>query len=143
MLSDRIVLKHDLSELRRMTQWLWTAAASAGIAEAMVHKLDLAANEAVTNIISYAFADAARHEITLDLEKTGGGARLVIRDDGVPFNILAVPEHAVPATLESAAIGCLGVHLIRGLTSRCEYQRENGFNVLMLETERELLTGNA
>lgn len=143
MSSDRIVLSNQVSELRRMTQWLWVTAASAGIAEALVQKLDLAANEAVTNIISYAYSDGMRHDITLELEKTGDGARLVIRDDGMPFNVLAVPEHAVPASLESAAIGGLGVHLIRGLTSRCEYQRENGFNVLLLETERELQTGNA
>jgi len=143
MLPDRIVLNNDLNELRRMTQWLRTSAASAGIADALVQKLDLAANEAVTNIISYAYSDAARHDITLDLEKTGGGARLTICDDGAPFNILEVPEHAVPASLESAAIGGLGVHLIRGLTSRCEYRRENGKNVLTLETERELQTGNA
>jgi serine/threonine-protein kinase RsbW len=135
MLGARIVIVNDVAELRRMTQWLWNAAASAGIAERLVRLLDVCANEAVANIISYAYDDAARHEIALELEKTADGARLVIRDDGRAFDVSKAPAPAAPASLDDARIGGLGIHLIRRMTSRCDYRRENGFNVLLLETE--------
>jgi anti-sigma regulatory factor (Ser/Thr protein kinase) len=135
MLGDRIVIVNEVTELRRMTQWLWTAAAGAGIAERLVHILDVCANEAVANIISYAYDDAVRHEIALDLSKTASGARLVIRDDGRAFDVSKAPAPATPASLDDARIGGLGIHLIRRMTSRCDYRRENGFNVLLLETE--------
>ena len=137
MLSERFVMANDLGELRRMTQWLWTHAAEAGIAEEQVHLLDVCANEAVTNIISYAYADSVRHEVTLELSRIASGARLVIRDDGKAFDVARAPKHVAPTSLSDAEIGGLGLELIRRMTSRCEYRREDGYNVLTLETAPE------
>jgi anti-sigma regulatory factor (Ser/Thr protein kinase) len=107
MHADRIVIGNRIEELRRMTHWLTESASAAGMAKDVVMKLDICANEAVMNIISYAFTDSSPHGIVLDLTAIGGGARLVIRDDGVPFNPLQLPEHAMPASLEDAEIGGL------------------------------------
>lgn len=132
---EKIVICNDLAELRRMSQWLSLSAARAAIPERLVPVLELCANEAVANIINYAFADRGPHEIIVELARTERGGILVIRDDGRPFDPLALPEFQPPATLEEARIGGLGVHLIRRMASRCEYRREGGMNVLCLEAE--------
>lgn len=133
MLGERIVVANRLDELPRMSQWLHDGAASLGLEESAAFALDVCANEAVTNIISYAYRDRLRHEITLELQGVANGARLVIRDDGRPFNLLEAPEHKVPGTIEEAKIGGLGILLIRRMMSRCSYERADGFNVLYLE----------
>jgi anti-sigma regulatory factor (Ser/Thr protein kinase) len=138
MHADRIIIGNRIEELRRMTYWLTDSASAAGMAKDLVMKLDVCANEAVMNIISYAFADSAPHEIVLDLTVISGGARLVIRDGGVPFNPLQLPEHTTPASLEDAEIGGLGVHL-----ARCDYQRDGGENVLCLEARQDPHPANA
>jgi anti-sigma regulatory factor (Ser/Thr protein kinase) len=143
MPGDHIVIGNDVSELRRMTRWLWVSAAEADISHDLVHTLDVVANEAVANIIDYAYEDKGRHDISLELTKTSSGATLVIRDDGKPFNLLEVPEHKIPAGIDDATIGGLGVHLIRRLTTRCEYRREDHFNVLLLEAKHTNQTANA
>jgi len=136
-------MANDVAELRRMTQWLQESAGAAGIAPDVVRILDQCANEAVVNIISYAYEDAKRHDIALELNKTAQGACLMIRDDGRPFNMLEVPEHTPAASLADAQIGGLGIHLIRRMTARCDYRREGGFNVLSLEALSRLQPCNA
>ena len=143
MPAERIIIGNDVSELRRMTDWLRASAAAAALPADLLHKLDVCANEAVTNIISYAYDDARRHEITVELNAIPNGAALVIRDDGKPFDFLAAPASAAPMSLDDAAVGGLGIQLIRRLATRCEYRRENGINVLSLETEHTLQPDNA
>ena len=133
MLGERIVIANRLDELPRMSQWLHDGAASLGLEESAAFALDVCANEVVTNIISYAYHDQLRHDIALELQGAGNGVRLVIRDDGKPFNLLDAPEHKAPGTIEEAGIGGLGILLIRRMMSRCSYERADGFNVLYLE----------
>jgi anti-sigma regulatory factor (Ser/Thr protein kinase) len=133
MRGERLTISNEIAELRRMSEWLVSSGLACGIHQDVLRKLELCANEAVTNIISYAYDDSQGHDITLELDKTATGARLIIRDDGKPFNPLEVPPHRQPARLADATPGGLGIHLIRGLMSRCAYQRENGINVLRLE----------
>jgi len=104
--------------------------------EELIQRMELCANEAVANVISYAYEGsdgAAAREIILESGPIAGGMRLVIRDDGRPFDPLAGPGHSVPASLADAEIGGLGIHLFRKLMSSCTYRREGGSNVLELD----------
>lgn len=143
LLGDRIVIGNRADELRRMTQWLRESAAALDIPQDLVFQLDVCANEAVYNIISYAYADAGHHEISLELTRTAQGARLVICDDGRPFDPLAAPAHAVAGGLEDAEVGGLGIHLMRSMMARCDYRRAGGINVLSLEARRHHQPGDA
>ena len=133
MLEEQIVIANQMGELRRMTEWLHDSLLAMEVAKDSVFKLDLCANEAVANIITYAYNDKGHHDIILEMRKTADGTSLVICDDGMPFNPLNTPEHQSPRGLPEARIGGLGIHLIRQMASRCNYQRVKGFNILSLE----------
>jgi len=135
MRGDRLTISNEMAELRRMSEWLVSSGLACGLQKEMLSRLEVCANEAVTNIIRYAYDDSKGHGITLELDKTATGARLVIRDDGKPFNVLETPEHRQSASLADARIGGLGIPLIRRLMSQCAYRRENGINVLCLEAQ--------
>jgi serine/threonine-protein kinase RsbW len=132
-MSGFLTIRNNESELRRMSQWLRDSARAASIPEELVFPLDVCANEVVGNIMSYAYEDAAAHEISLELAATPKGARLVIRDDGRPFNPLDEPEPQHPASLAEAQIGGLGIPIVRRMMAHCEYRREQRNNVLTLE----------
>ena len=142
MPDQRMVVLNDVAELRRMSTWLRQCADAAEMPADLAHKLDVCANEAVTNIISYAYDDGRHHEITLEFAETPSGLSLLIRDDGKPFNVQEAPEHAAPTSLDDAEIGSLGIHLMRRLLPQFDYQREDGFNVLTLNTGHKLAPGN-
>ena len=125
---------NDLDLLREMSNWVATACNSLGLPDALSFRLDLAANEAVANAISYGYPAGVRGEIELRISKANGDAVLEIEDDGVAFNPLEMPEPLHLESLEASRIGGLGVPLIRRSMAQCEYQRRAGRNVLILKS---------
>lgn len=142
MLTDRFVITNRIDELPRMTAWLLDCAAAAELPSGVTFNLDVCLTEAVFNIISYAYDDARSHDILLEMSITEGGARLVIRDDGRPFSLLAAALPATASSLEDARIGGLGIPLIRKMAD-CRYERVDGQNVLILELPQKPLSGHA
>jgi anti-sigma regulatory factor (Ser/Thr protein kinase) len=141
--SATLVVTNRIPELRRMSQWLHERCTLAGVSEELFQRLDLCANEALANIMSYAYSDDAVHDIALTLDAAFDHVRLAIRDDGKPFNPLAMPEHTIPASLAEASIGGLGVHLIRRMMTSCTYERLAAHNVLTLDASANTLSRHA
>lgn len=123
------------SEIPRMSLWLEQSLSDMEVPAAVRFKFDLSANEAVTNVIDYAFKDERSHQICLCLTLISGDLCLEISDDGRAFNPLDLDVEPIPTTLEEATPGGLGVKLIRHYMDRCDYRRENGVNHLMMVCE--------
>lgn len=97
------------------------------IEEEEMARVELACEEVLFNIISYASSD--RVEITIDPPLT-----IVIRDWGRPFNLLEeAPEVDQGASLEERPVGGLGVFLVSKVIQRVDYRREEDANVLSLK----------
>ena len=125
---------NDLDSLRDMSVWIAASCKALDFPEAVSYHLDLAANEAVANAISYGYPQGARGAIDLRIGKKAGQAILEIEDDGVPFNPLELAEPPRVQTLEESRIGGLGVPLIRRSIAQCDYQRRDGRNLLILRS---------
>lgn len=130
--QQQLVIANRVEEIPRMSAWLDAAMCQLGVDAALRFRFDLCANEAVTNIISYAYADAGAHAISLRLGTGDGSVQLSIVDDGIAFNPLTLPERVPPHSLEEAQIGGLGVELMRKLMDTCRYERRDERNVLTL-----------
>ena len=89
----------------------------------------LAAEEIVTNVIKYAYADTARHEIEIVLRLASDRAVLRVVDDGRAFDPLAAPAPDLALPVEEKPLGGVGIHLLRTL-AELEYTRADGRNVL-------------
>ena len=127
-------IDNDLDALREMSNWLASNCKGLGLPEALCFRLELAANEAVANTISYGYTAGARGEIALTLGTVDDHAVLEIEDDGLPFNPLALTDPPPAQSLEESRIGGLGVPLIRRSMALCDYQRRAGRNVLTLKS---------
>lgn len=130
-------LQNQTAEIARMSEWLETTLTSWGVDKAPLFRIDLSANEAVTNILSYAFPEGGQHDILLSLKYANNELELAITDDGMAFNPLAMPPHVQPATLADAQIGGLGIDLIRHYMDDCSYQRNGNKNSLILKLSLE------
>lgn len=127
-----LAVDNRLTEVGRMSAWLETTFHQLGLPNELLFKFDLSANEALTNVISYAFPDQGEHQIALRIQVTDVIVSLEIEDDGIAFDPLAAPEHVQPTSLEDAKIGGLGIDLIRKFMDECHYARRQGKNVLRL-----------
>jgi anti-sigma regulatory factor (Ser/Thr protein kinase) len=125
-------LRNDLSEMRQIEQWIQTFAQAARLSPAARNAFDLALVEWITNVISYAYADAVGHWITIRFLASPDQARVEVEDDGRPFNPLSLPTVDTSVPLDQRPIGGLGVHMVRNLMDSVEYRRAEDRNILTM-----------
>jgi anti-sigma regulatory factor (Ser/Thr protein kinase) len=116
--------------------WIDARAASLGLSADLVYRLELCAEEAVSNVLRHGIADEPGATVRLSLAAEPGRVTLAIEDAGKPFDPLSAPPPAPPKSLEEAALGGRGIHLMRRFASRIDYARRDGRNRLTLEFDR-------
>ena len=133
----QINLSNKLSELGRVNQSLTEFGQRHGLAPKVVHDLNLALEEILTNTISYGYTDNREHEIKVRLSVQSGEVKAEVEDDGQPFDPLAVPEPDTAKSLEERTIGGLGIHLVRKLMDNLEYKRQGERNLLIMKKKTQ------
>ncbi len=111
-----------------VSRWLKTRNAPASAEYLAV----LAIEEQATNCIKYGYDDAAEHVIEIELSLSGEEMVLTVTDDGHPFNPLNAPPPDTGSPIEDRPVGGLGIHLLRGLSDRIQYERLGDRNRLAI-----------
>ena len=127
-----LVVPNSFTELRRVSEWVRRFADERKLAHQDAYALELALNEALTNIISYAYDDNSQHEIAVELHAQPGRIRVEIEDDGVPFNPLEMPIEERPETLDRSRPAGRGLPLMRSFMDELHYARRDSRNVLTM-----------
>lgn len=99
--------------------------------EALLFKLRLAVEEAVENIVNYAYNDKAGY-LEADTFVKDGVLSIVLQDAGVPFNPLDKEDPDITLSAEERPIGGLGIFLCKKLMDSVEYEFVNGCNKLTI-----------
>lgn len=132
VLSLTCSLNGCLSSLPAVLEDLDRLLIRAGAGDEERGEVRLMAEEALVNIVSYAFDSDALRTIRLCCVCTHGEVRLELQDPGRPFNPLEVPPPDLMAPPEQREAGGLGIHLIRALADSVHYDYRQGCNVLSL-----------
>lgn len=135
--------KNDFLALRKMSAWLEEAGTALGLSAEQRFELDLVANEAVTNVVSYGFPGGRAGSIEIRVSIEGDEVVLEIEDDGREFNPLQVDARISPDGLDEATVGGLGIHLIRMTVASCEYRRTASHNVFTMRSPLKGVQGAA
>jgi len=131
-MEEKIVITNTIEELPVLAErveemgdnWDWPLPFTMNI--------NLVLEEAVSNIIFYAFTDEEKHEIGLAFQMVNNELTIDITDDGIYFDPTAreAPNLTLPA--EERPIGGLGIFLILKSMDSVMYKRENNRNILTL-----------
>jgi serine/threonine-protein kinase RsbW len=112
------------------------AANQAGLDDSGVFGVQLACDEACTNIIEHAYGEEDAGEIEVHWQVTDEALTITIRDHGRPFNLDSVPPPQVPVDaddLTDLKVGGLGVHFIRQMMDEISFTaNENEGNTLVM-----------
>lgn len=126
-----LVLRNELAEIDRLAEAVEAFCEKHAVPPDTAFHLNLVLEELVTNIVSYGYDEAeGRREIRVRLALDAQSIVVDVIDDARPFDPLSVPEPDLDASVESRAIGGLGVHFLRTLMRDLCYRRENGQNHL-------------
>jgi serine/threonine-protein kinase RsbW len=124
-------LKNDPAETERVTARLTKFGAHHALPDRIVARINLALDEAISNIVFYAYDDTDDYEIVVRISLTDGLLTAELVDDGRAFDPLQVAAPDVSAPLEERPVGGLGIHLVRHLMDDIQYRREGGRNHLV------------
>jgi anti-sigma regulatory factor (Ser/Thr protein kinase) len=127
-----LTLKNDLAEISRLAEELEAFCERNGVSTDTVMALNLALEEAVTNVIDYGYDDGGEHEFQVELAVADGSVTATISDDAREYNPLLREDPDVNAPLEERRIGGLGVLLVKKLMDTVTYARTDGRNVLTM-----------
>ncbi|MCG8567249.1 MAG: ATP-binding protein [Desulfobacterales bacterium] len=120
----------SLEQLDSFQEFISTAA-QAFLSPQRILQLQLATEEALVNIFSYAYAgkEVGRVTVTCDGDENGN-FRVRFLDRGVAFNMLDAEEPDTRSALEDRPIGGLGIFFIQEMVDQVSYQRIQGQNLL-------------
>ncbi len=127
-----IILPAKMDHLKSFIQSLSGWLQHNGMAAEKIPRVELAVEEALVNIIRYAYEDQ-----TGDIELRGDVAddqRFVIEimDSGAPFDVCTLPQPDIHCSVRDRKIGGLGVFLIQRMVDELLYRREGGKNILTM-----------
>lgn len=134
--SQLLILSNDLSEIPRLAEAVEAFVEPFAPGMKDVLAIQLALEEAVTNIIEHGYqADpAGTRRFTVELAvPEAGRIRMVITDDAPAYDPLARPPVNLDLPIEDRPIGGLGVHLVKNLMQLAFYERDADKNILTLE----------
>ena len=121
-----------LTELHPMLQWIRKGLESAHFDKSVLHKIELASEEALVNIIRHAYKDGSGM-IEIRVHAKDGFAEITIRDQGPPFNPLGHDtSFDLSAGIEERKVGGLGILFMREYMDEVCYQRDGNANILTL-----------
>jgi serine/threonine-protein kinase RsbW len=118
-------------------EYVGQKAHTAGFSDREVYSIQLAADEAASNIIEHAYG--GKSDATFDLSCEFQYDRLIITmlDHGKSFDITKVAKPDLKADLSKRKIGGLGIYLMRKLMDEVHYEITSSGNLLTLVKLKE------
>lgn len=95
--------------------------------------MTLILEELYTNTITHGASDGRDIFIEVNLGIDKNELVMTYKDNGIPFNVLELPEPDLTASIENREVGGLGVHYVKTLTDSVEYEYLEKQNVLKMK----------
>ena len=136
--TPALVIRNDVDELTRVKALVSEYCQSLNCDRRQTRKIMLAIEEAVANVINYAYPKGAQGLIEIDITAMQattaqtGDITIVISDNGQPFNPLDYHGKDVDQVIDDRQIGGLGIHLYQQIMDSVIYNRKDNKNILTL-----------
>ena len=132
VLDETLTLPNDVKEVATLSSFVKDVLARLNIGKSLVSKLRLALEEAVVNVMEYAYPAGTKGDVNIRVTFDGKRLRFVISDSGISFNPTEALKADTTLSAEERPVGGLGILLVRELMDSINYERTGGKNVLTL-----------
>ena len=130
--SKRIILPNDTKEVPTLAAFVDEVCEAVGFDAALTMKMNLAIEEAVVNVMEYAYPRGTHGDITVEAQANDVRLKFTIIDSGTHFDPTAQADVDTTLSAEDRPIGGLGIHIVRQYMDSINYERISGHNVLTL-----------
>ena len=87
-----------------------------------VYAVQLAVDEATTNIIEHGYGQECPSRIDVTCEPTADGIKVIIYDDAAPFDPTSIPDPEINVSLEDIKPRGLGIYFMRKMMDEVHYE---------------------
>jgi anti-sigma regulatory factor (Ser/Thr protein kinase) len=137
----RIPMPADLAGLELARLRLRDFLQAEHVEEHTIAAVELVCEEIVTNTLRYGYGHGRDRTglkwVELDLAVDEDHVDLTVEDDAQPFDPVSAPVAELPATLDDAKVGGMGLRMVRNTASQLVYERLPGKNRLMATIARQ------
>ncbi|MBR1569673.1 MAG: SpoIIE family protein phosphatase [Bacteroidales bacterium] len=131
--SERhLMLRNDIQQIPQLAEFIEAIAEEKSLDQSLAMGLNLALEEAVTNVIMYAYPKGSDGLVDIEAIIRKDSLEFIISDSGKPFDPTLAPEADVKLGVQDRPIGGLGIYLVKKLMDNVSYKRENGKNILSM-----------
>ena len=129
-----ISLLNDVKEVPALSIFVGSICKDMHFNELTKQGVRLAIEEAVVNIMNYAYPKGTRAVILIEVDADANNETLtfVLRDEGTAFDPTAYQEVDVNEHVGKQKVGGLGIHLMRHYMDTLTYERKDGQNILTM-----------
>ena len=133
VLDETITLMNDVKQVPELNKFVKSVAERLSLESALTSQLMLAVEEAVVNVMNYAYPMGTQGDVTITAQGTEQSIRFIITDAGKAFDPTLKSEADTTLSAEDRPIGGLGILLVQSLMDSINYERADGKNVLTIK----------
>lgn len=133
VLNESLTLSNDIQQVPELNEFVKTVSTQLNLEPSLMSQLTLAVEEAVVNVMSYAYPLGTKGDITVDAMATEQDIKFIITDRGKAFDPTQAGNADTSLNAEDRPIGGLGILLVQSMMDSINYERFDGKNVLTLK----------
>ena len=132
LMQKSIVLPNDTQEVPQLNAFVEEICQTVGFDEIVTMQVKVAVEEAVVNVMKYAYPTGQRGDVTIEAASNDVRLKFTIIDSGKPFDPTVQAEVDTTLSATERNIGGLGIHIMRQNMDSINYERMDNLNVLTL-----------
>lgn len=126
-----------LDNLEKITRQVVLCAREAGLSEKAVYDVEVAIDEACTNIIEHSYGSSNQGEIECICQVLPDGVKILLRDTGCYFNPDRIPTPDLNTPLTARKPRGLGLYFMRKLMDEVYFDPCEGQGTLLTMVKRK------
>jgi len=133
-MQKTLIIRNDIGELATINRFVEKTGEELGLSTAFIMSLNLVMEEAVSNIIFYAYEDRKEGEdIYISLKREDKILTVSLTDTGKRFDPTMKEDPDISLSAEERPIGGLGIYLMKQIMDEVNYQRKDNQNILIMK----------
>ena len=141
VLYESLTLENDIHQVPQLNSFVKTVSNQLNLDTSLMSQLTLAVEEAVVNVMSYAYPLGTKGDIIIEAKASEQWLKFIITDQGKAFDPTQAGNADTTLNAEDRPIGGLGILLVQQLMDSINYERIDGKNVLTLKKELQTKQG--
>jgi anti-sigma regulatory factor (Ser/Thr protein kinase) len=122
------VFQANFDSLDEVRNFVGQAAEACGLSEDAVFQVQLAVDEAFSNIVEHSYGGECLEDVACTCEVDQESLVVLLQDFGRPFDPGSIPEPDLKSSLEDRDVGGLGLYFMRKMMDEVYFSYSPGSN---------------